>query len=44
MGLAPYGAPDFAGALARRRCGSLPDGGFALDLSYFRHCVGRRRA
>ena len=36
MGLAPYGAPDFAGALARV-LRLLPAGGFALDLSYFRH-------
>jgi carbamoyltransferase len=36
MGLAPYGAPDFAGDL-RRLLRLEPGGGFALDLSYFRH-------
>ena len=39
MGLAPYGAPDFAGALSRV-LRLLPGGGFALDLSYFRHASG----
>jgi len=36
MGLAPYGAPDFADRL-RRLVRLHPDGGFELDLSYFRH-------
>ncbi len=36
MGLAPYGAPDFAGALSDV-VHLLPGGGFELDLSYFRH-------
>ncbi len=36
MGLAPYGEPDFVGAL-RRLIHLKPDGGFELDLSYFRH-------
>src|SRR2546428_9528139 len=36
MGLAPYGAPDYADALRRVvRLGS--DGSFTLDLAYFRH-------
>jgi len=39
MGLAPYGAPDFVGALSRV-LHLLPGGGFALDLSYFRHASG----
>ena len=38
MGLAPYGKPAHVDAL--RRIVSLnPDGGFALDLRYFRHHV-----
>jgi carbamoyltransferase len=36
MGLAPYGDPDYAGAL-RRLLHLEPGGGFRLDLSYFRH-------
>jgi carbamoyltransferase len=36
MGLAPFGAPDFAGALSHL-VHLLPGGGFELDLSYFRH-------
>jgi len=36
MGLAPYGAPDYADRL-RRVVRLRPDGRFALDLSYFRH-------
>jgi len=36
MGLAPYGAPDYIGAL-RRLIHLTPDGRFKLDLSYFRH-------
>ena len=36
MGLAPYGAPDHA-PLLRRLLRLTPDGGFELDLSYFRH-------
>jgi carbamoyltransferase len=36
MGLAPYGTPDYAGAL-RRLIHLTPNGGFRLDLSYFRH-------
>jgi carbamoyltransferase len=36
MGLAPFGAPDFTPALGRV-VRLLPDGGFALDLAYFRH-------
>jgi carbamoyltransferase len=39
MGLAPYGAPDFATEL-RRLIRLTPDGGFALDLDYFRHWSG----
>jgi carbamoyltransferase len=38
MGLAPYGAPDHVGAL-RRLVHLDPDGGFRLDLSYFRHAT-----
>ena len=34
--LAPYGAPDHA-PLLRRLLRLTPDGGFELDLSYFRH-------
>ncbi len=36
MGLAPYGSPDYADAL-RQILRLEPRGGFALDLSYFRH-------
>jgi carbamoyltransferase len=36
MGLAAYGEPAFAGALARL-VPALPDGTFRLDLRYFRH-------
>jgi carbamoyltransferase len=36
MGLAPYGAPDYAAHL-RRLVRLGPGGGFTLDLSYFRH-------
>ena len=36
MGLAAYGAPDYADAL-HRVVRLEADGGFALDLSYFRH-------
>jgi carbamoyltransferase len=36
MGLAPYGAPDYVGAL-RQLIHLTPDGRFELDLSYFRH-------
>jgi carbamoyltransferase len=36
MGLAPYGTPDYAARL-RQLVHLKPDGGFALDLSYFRH-------
>lgn len=36
MGLAPYGEPDYVEAL-RRLIYLKPDGGFELDLSYFRH-------
>ncbi len=36
MGLAPYGEPDFVNAL-RQLIHLQPGGGFALDLSYFRH-------
>jgi carbamoyltransferase len=36
MGLAPYGAPDYVGAL-RRLIHPTPDGQFKLDLSYFCH-------
>ncbi len=36
MGLAPYGAPDYVGAL-RRLVHLKPGGGFELDLAFFRH-------
>ncbi len=36
MGLAPYGAPDYLGKLGQL-VQLRPAGGFALDLSYFRH-------
>ncbi len=36
MGLAPYGAPAYVGAL-RRLIHLRPGGGFELDLSFFRH-------
>ncbi|HEX2676811.1 MAG TPA: carbamoyltransferase N-terminal domain-containing protein, partial [Polyangiales bacterium] len=36
MGLAPYGEPRFVNEL-RKVVLLLPDGGFALDLKYFRH-------
>jgi len=36
MGLAPYGEPEYADALWRL-IRLEPEGGFALDLSYFRH-------
>jgi carbamoyltransferase len=36
MGLAAYGEPDLAGAL-RRLVRLTSDGGFTLDLAYFRH-------
>jgi carbamoyltransferase len=36
MGLAPYGAPDYVGAL-RQLIHLTPEGGFEVDLSYFRH-------
>jgi len=38
MGLAAYGRPDFAPAL-RRLLRLTPEGGFELDLTYFRHAV-----
>lgn len=39
MGLAPYGEPHYADAL-RQLVYLKPDGGFELDLSYFRHHSG----
>src|SRR5262249_1787412 len=36
MGLAPYGRPTFADAM-RKIVRLLPDGGFQLDLKFFRH-------
>jgi carbamoyltransferase len=39
MGLAPYGEPSYVDAL-RQLVYLKPDGGFELDLSYFRHHVG----
>jgi carbamoyltransferase len=36
MGLAPYGEPAYADRL-RRLLRLTPDGGFALDLTFFRH-------
>jgi carbamoyltransferase len=36
MGLAPYGAPGFMAEM-RQIVGLEPDGGFTLDLRYFRH-------
>ncbi len=36
MGLAPYGEPRYVAEL-RQLIALLPDGGFGLDLSYFRH-------
>ena len=36
MGLAPYGEPHYADAL-RRLIAKSDDGGFELDLTYFRH-------
>ncbi len=36
MGLAPYGQPRFADAL-RKIVRLTPDGGFTLDLAFFRH-------
>src|SRR5215813_2686540 len=36
MGLAPYGRPSFAD-LMRKMVELLPQGGFRLDLNYFRH-------
>jgi carbamoyltransferase len=36
MGLAPYGRPSFLGAM-RKIVQPLPDGGFELDLKFFRH-------
>ena len=36
MGLAPYGRPSFLDAL-RKVVRLLPDGGFELDLKFFRH-------
>jgi carbamoyltransferase len=40
MGLAPYGEPRFADRL-RQLVQLRADGGFELDLSYFRHASGR---
>jgi len=42
MGLAPFGAPEFARALGQV-VRLEPDGGFALDLAYFRHGSGGAR-
>ena len=39
MGLAPYGEPQYVDAL-RQLVHLKPDGGFELDLSYFRHHAG----
>ncbi|MGE3540333.1 MAG: carbamoyltransferase [Candidatus Tectimicrobiota bacterium] len=39
MGLAPYGTPDYVEPL-RQLLYLKPDGGFELDLSYFRHHTG----
>jgi carbamoyltransferase len=36
MGLAPYGQPEYVDAV-RRLIHLKPEGGFTLDLSYFRH-------
>ena len=36
MGLAPYGRPSFVGHM-RKMLRLLPDGGFELDLRFFRH-------
>jgi carbamoyltransferase len=36
MGLAPYGRPSFLDAM-RKLVRMLPDGGFELDLEFFRH-------
>ena len=50
MGLAPYGKPTFMDAM-RKIVRLKPDGGFELDLAYFRHhkeqivvSMGRRLA
>ena len=36
MGLAPYGQPNYFAEM-RRIVQLLPDGGFRLNLDYFRH-------
>jgi carbamoyltransferase len=43
MGLAPYGKPVFEEQV-RRMVRRTPDGGFALDLSYFEFHEGARRS
>ena len=37
MGLAPYGQPTLPRRRCARSCGCKADGGFELDLRYFRH-------
>ena len=37
MGLAPYGEPRYVDEICVSSCTLRDDGGFELDLSYFRH-------
>jgi len=40
MGLAPYGAPRFAGLIRDKLIDLKEDGSFRMDLSYFNYCQG----
>jgi carbamoyltransferase len=42
MGLAPYGAPRYAGLILDHLMDLKDDGTFRLDLSYFDYCTGLR--
>lgn len=40
MGLAPYGAPRYAGLILEKLVDVKPDGSFRLALDYFNYCAG----
>jgi carbamoyltransferase len=40
MGLAPYGAPRFAGVIRDNMVDLKPDGSFRLNMEYFDYCTG----
>jgi len=40
MGLAPYGRPQFAGAIREHLLDLRPDGSFRMNMDYFNYCQG----